>query len=177
MFKNISIVKRLIFLVSIIAVLMLAATVYIIVDARNELDSLQADMQETLDGANTLSRILYLTQRNRIILMDAGVHPDPENVAKREAEYVKNRDEVTEALKDYSDLEIDDKQRELFANFTKHREAYVKEGLAPMLAALKAGNPAEALRIEHDKVSPLNEPIKVDLDSMTSYNQKLEEQQ
>ncbi len=174
MFKNTSIAARLMILVSTMAVVMLGSVSYVTVSATRALESMHAAGQETIGNVQGFGRIVYLMTRNRVILMDAGIHFEPARLAKREAEYYKNRDEINEIAEKYQSGLHDARQRELFEAWKGHSATYVKEALEPMLAALKAGNVADAFRLERDKVSVLNEPIKIDLDAIDSYNLELE---
>ncbi|HUX89135.1 MAG TPA: methyl-accepting chemotaxis protein [Gallionellaceae bacterium] len=177
MFKNMQISTRLITLVSGIAILMLGATLYASISNMRAMEHMQADFQMTVENVKAFDRIVYLMTRNRVILMDAGINLEPVRLARREAEFYKNRDEITEISRHYQESVSNDRQRELLEAWRMHRAAYVKEGLEPMLAALKSGNVTEASRIEREKVSVLNEPIKEDIDAINSYNIELKTQQ
>lgn len=177
MFKNMQIATRLIILVSGIAVLMLGSTLYASISNMRAMEHMHADSQRTIDNVKAFDRIIYLMTRNRVILMDAGINIEPVRLARREAEFYKNRDEITEISKRYQASVSSDRQRELLETWKMHRTAYVKDGLEPMLAALKSGNVAEASRIEREKVSVLNEPIKADIDAINNLNIELENQQ
>lgn len=173
-FKDMKIATRLIMLVSGIALLMLGSTIYGSITSNRAMEKIQADAQQTTDSVKAFGKIVYLMTRNRVILMDAGINFDSARVARREAEFYKNRDEISEAAKRYEATLKDEKQRALYETWKVHRIAYVKEGLEPMLAALKAGNVAEAFRVEREKVSVLNEPIKGDIEAIDRYNIELE---
>lgn len=176
MFKHTKIATRLIVMVSGVAVLMLGVTLYASISSVNTLERIQNEAQTTTESVNQFGRISYLMARNRVILMDAGINFEPARLAKREAEFYKNRDEITEASKIYEATLVSDRQRELYASWKAHRTAYVKEGLEPMLAALKAGNIADAYRIEREKISVLNEPIKDDIYAINNFNVEQQKQ-
>ncbi len=178
LFKNMQIATRLILLVSVIAVLMLGSTIYGALTGNRAMEQVQAEAQQTTENVKAFGRIVYLMARNRVILMDAGINFEPARLARREAEFYKNRDEISESAKRYeATLSADDKQHALYETWKAHRIAYLKEGLEPVLAALKAGNVADAFRIEREKVSVLNEPLKGDIDAINSYNLDLEKRQ
>ena len=168
---------RLILLVSVIAAMMLVSITYLSISSNRALEHLHKDANVTIDNVRAFGRIVFLMTRNRVILMDAGINYDPARLAKREAEFYKNRDEISDIAKVYEAAMHDEKQRELYETWKLHRIAYVKEGLEPMLAALKAGNVAEAFRIEREKVSVLNEPIKSDVEAINNHNLEMEKMQ
>ena len=176
MIKNMAIATRLIILVATIAVMMLGNAIYSTISSSRAIQHMHEDAQQTAENVEAFGRIVYLMTRNRVILMDAGINFEPARLAKREAEYFKNRDEISEISKKYQETLRDDKQRELYETWKAHRSAYVKEGLEPMLAALKDGNVANAFRIEREKVGVLNEPIKDDIAAINSYNIELQKQ-
>ncbi len=176
MFKNMTVKLRLILLVGVMGIMLLGNAVYFSVSSSRALAHLQADSQQLLDNVEVFGRIIYLMTRNRLVLIDAGVNFEPARLAKHEAEFYKNRDEITRISKEYEQSLKNDKQRELFEVWRGHRAAYVKEGLEPMLAALKDGNVANAFRIERDKVSALNGLIKADITAINDYNQVLQKQ-
>lgn len=176
MFKNISIAKRLILLVGIMSVMMLGNIIHATWSSARALEQQHETSEQTTKNIQAFGRIVYLMTRNRVILMDAGINFEPTRLAKREAEFYKNRDEITELAKTYAATLRDERQRELLETWKAHRTAYVKEGLEPMLAALKEGNVTQAFRIEREKVSVLNEPIKQDVAAITEYNEQLEQQ-
>ncbi|HEU0186385.1 MAG TPA: methyl-accepting chemotaxis protein [Gallionellaceae bacterium] len=176
MFKNLSIANRLILLVGFMSALMLGIIVYATWSGSRMLEQQHAMAHQTAENIQAFGRITYLMTRNRVILMDAGINFEPARVARREAEFYRNRDEITELSKVYAATIRDNHQRELLESWKTHRTAYVREGLEPMLAALKDGNVANAFRIERDKVSVLNEPIKQDIDAINKYNLELEQQ-
>src|SRR3989339_822042 len=177
MFRNMQIKTRLILLVSVIAAMMLVSITYLSISSNRALEHLHKDANVTIDNVRAFGRIVFLMTRNRVILMDAGINYDPARLAKREAEFYKNRDEISDIAKVYEAAMHDEKQRELYETWKLHRIAYVKEGLEPMLAALKAGNVAEAFRIEREKVSVLNEPIKSDVEAINNHNLEMEKMQ
>ena len=138
MFKNMQIATRLIILVSGIAVLMLGSTLYASISNMRAMEHMRADSQRTIDNVKAFDRIIYLMTRNRVILMDAGINIEPVRLERHEAEFYKNRDEITEISRRYQASVSSDRQRELLETWKMHRTAYVKEGLEPMLAALLA---------------------------------------
>jgi methyl-accepting chemotaxis protein len=176
MFKNMKIATRLILLVSSIAVLMLGSITYSAISNNRALQQFHDEANMTIENVKAFGGITFLMTRNRVILMDAAINFEPVRLRKNEAEFYKNRDEITEISKRYKETLHDEKQRALYETWKEHRAAYVKDGLEPMLAALKAGNVADAFRIDRDKVSVLNEPIKGDIEAINRYTLEMEQE-
>jgi methyl-accepting chemotaxis protein len=175
MFKNIPIVTRLIFLVSIITLLMLGTIIFATSDGLRSMERLDKDMQQTIDNVQAFDRINYLMARNRYALLDGSMSSDPAYAAKKVEEFLKYRSVITEASKKYEATLQDDKQRELLDSWKKHRAAYAKEGNDPLVAALQAGRMAEAARQSTGIAAQLYEPIDVDIENIRSYNIELQE--
>ncbi len=176
MFKNIPIVTRLIFLVSTISLLMLGTIIYATSSSTRAFERLHADMQQTIDNVQSFDQINYLMARNRVILLDAAISGDQAHAAARIEEFLKHRAEITELSKKYEATLQDAKQRALLELWKTHRATYAKDGNEPLIAALQAGKMTEAVRQALGPVSLLNEPIKIDIDNIRSYNLQLQEQ-
>src|SRR5664279_2774954 len=101
MFKNIPIVTRLIFLVSVITLLMLGTIIYATTDGLRSMQALDDSMQETIDNVQAFDRINYLQATNRYNLLDAALSSDPAYVGKKIEAFTKIRAEVTEVSKKY----------------------------------------------------------------------------
>jgi methyl-accepting chemotaxis protein len=175
MFKNIPIVTRLIFLVSVITLLMLGTIIYATTDGLRSMQRLDDDMQLTIDNVQAFDRINFLMARNRYTLLDASQSADPAYVAKKVEEFLKYRAVITDVSKKYEATLQDAKQRELLASWQKHRAAYAKEGNEPLLAALQAGRMPEAERISLGTAAQLYEPIDAVIEDIRSYNIELQD--
>ena len=175
MFKNIPIVTRLIFLVSVITVLMLGTIIYATVDGLRAMERLDADMQLTIENVQAFDRINFLMARNRYTLLDGAMSSDPAYAAKKAEEFLSFRSVITAASKKYEATLQDDKQRELLESWKKHRAAYAKEGNDPLVAALQAGKMAEAAKQSTGIAAQLYEPIDTDIENIRAYNIELQE--
>jgi methyl-accepting chemotaxis protein len=175
MFKNVPIVTRLIFLVSVITVLMLGTIIYATTDGLRSMQRLDDDMQMTIDNVQAFDRINFLMARNRYTLLDGAMSSDPVYAAKKAEEFLSYRSVITEASKKYEATLQDDKQRELLDSWKKHRAAYAKEGNDPLLASLQAGRMAEAAKQSTGIAAQLYEPIDKDIENIRAYNLELQD--
>lgn len=174
MFKNTSIVTRLIFLVSIITLLMLGTIIYATTNGLNSMQRLDKDMQLTIDNVQAFDRINYLMSRQRYRLLDGAMSSDPAYAAKKAEEFLSFRSVITDASKEYEATLQDDKQRELLAVWKMHRAAYAKQGNDPLVAALQAGRMAEAANLSTGIAAKLYEPINTDIENIRNYNLELQ---
>ena len=175
MFKNTSIVTRLIFLVTAITVLMLGTIIYATTNGLRSMQRLDGDMQLTIDNVQAFDRINLLMARNRYTLLDGAMSSDPAYAAKKAEEFLSFRSVITDASKKYEATLQDDKQHELLAVWKMHRAAYAKEGNEPLLAALQAGRMAEAAKQSTGIAAKLYEPINTDIENIRNYNIELQE--
>jgi methyl-accepting chemotaxis protein len=116
---------------------------------------------EIIDKAN------YLSQRNRVLVMDMLLNPKPENLAKRQAESVKNAAIIDKALADLGKIKLSPEGTKLLAEVNKSLTEYRAKGLVPAREAALAGNQEEALRLYFDFVSPLAPNVLNALTKMT----------
>jgi len=175
MFKNTSIVTRLIFLVTAITVLMLGTIIYATTNGLHAMQRLNADMQLTIDNVQAFDTINYMMSRQRYRLLDGAMSSDPAYAAKRAEEFLNNRSVITDASKEYEATLQDDKQRELLGVWKTHRAAYAKEGNDPLVADLQAGRMAEAAKLSTGIAAKLYEPINTDIENIRNYNLELQE--
>jgi methyl-accepting chemotaxis protein len=165
---------RLIILVGTITLMMLATIIYATSSGLSSLDRLHQEMQDTLDDIQAFDQVNYLQARNRAVLIDALVNPDPASVARHIDEFLKTRAEISADAKKYEASIEPGKQRELFEVWKAARAAYAKENDIYM-ATLTAGKYAEAIRISQEKLAPLYEPLSIAIANITKYNLEAQE--
>jgi len=94
-----------------------------------------------------LGEIQYIFVRNRVLVMDMLARPDAANVEKRSTELKTNVARAAELLKSYLATEMTEEEGRLAKEYSEKRSAYNAEGLAPIAAAVTAGNLEEAQKI------------------------------
>ncbi|MBI5255146.1 MAG: MCP four helix bundle domain-containing protein [Burkholderiales bacterium] len=114
----------------------------------------KAIYQERLVPLQYLADINRLLLRNRILVMDMMIHPEPANIDKRDAELQANLAAVKQALDAYLATELSAEQHQLLRELAEHRQALVQGGLLAARDALRAGWPAEAARVYESVISP-----------------------
>ncbi|GAB3189798.1 methyl-accepting chemotaxis protein [Hydrogenophaga aquatica] len=105
-----------------------------------------------------LGRVDYLLQRNRVLVLDALVQNDPDSVQRRITEFRRNIEALAKHWQAYKATNMTPDEERLAEAFTRAREAYETQGLAPAVAALEAGDAARAQELYRNKISPLAPP-------------------
>jgi methyl-accepting chemotaxis protein len=77
-----------------------------------------------------------------------------------------NSQKVSKIWTDYMATYLTPDEAVLAKRFAEQRQAFVEEGLAPTLAALKAGDMATAKRLEREKVEVLYAPVEATLQAL-----------
>jgi len=114
------------------------------------------DMHEgSVIPMGAISDVQYLASRNRILLMDMLINPDPTNVAKRAAEMGKNSAALDTKWKIYLATNLSPVEKSLATEIEPALVAFRNEGLNPAKDAMLAGKTEEAIALYKSKVSPL----------------------
>ena len=114
------------------------------------------DMHEgSVVPMGAISDVQYLASRNRILLMDMLINPDPTNVSKRSAEMDKNSITIDTRWKAFLATELAPPEKALATEIEASLVAYRTGGLNPAKDALLAGKSDEAVVLYKTKVSPL----------------------
>jgi len=108
-----------------------------------------------LQPIQLLSNIQYLAQRNRVLVMDTILNPDPANVTKRSAELEKNSATIDKDWATYTATNRNDEELALSKELEPAMQAFRTEGLVPAIKASQEGNPEAAMGIYKSKISPL----------------------
>ena len=102
-----------------------------------------------------LGDVQQLSMRNRVLVMDMILNPEPANVSNRAAEIVKNTEKVDKSYAAYKATDLTDRDKALIAELDPALAAYRQEALTPTREASLAGKTDEALNIYKTKVSSL----------------------
>ena len=124
-----------------------------------------------------LSTMQYLAMRNRVLVMDMVINPDPAQVTKRAEEMIKNDEKMDKAWKTYLSATISAAEKPLIAEVEPALEAYRKQGLGPAREASLAGKTDEATAIYKKQVGALAPPFFDAMDKLIEVqvaNSKLE---
>ncbi|MDP3082911.1 MAG: methyl-accepting chemotaxis protein [Rubrivivax sp.] len=96
-----------------------------------------------------------LMQRNRVLVMDMMLHPEPANIEKRDTELRANLEKIGKYFDAYMATSLTDEEKKLAATLAEARGVYVKQGLLPTRDAIRAGNRPEAERLYREGIGKL----------------------
>jgi methyl-accepting chemotaxis protein len=113
-----------------------------------------------------LGAVVKFAQRDRVLLMDMLIRPDPANIDARSAEIAKNRELSDKRWAEYIATYLTDDEKKIVARVEPAMKAYVDEGLKPMLAAIRSGKLDEARQLYASRVSPLSKPMLASTDDL-----------
>jgi methyl-accepting chemotaxis protein len=167
-FARMTIRQRLIALITFMSLTLLLTGVMGLNGLRNTMDVTDSNYTTDLLPLQRLSDVTYLAQRNRILLMDAVINPAPENIKKRLNEFGQNTGKLNAAVEEF-DKAATEKSRATVAKFNTAMVALLKDGYSPAAEALKADDTKKVARILEEKISPLNEPVKVALKELNDF--------
>ena len=114
-----------------------------------------------------LGEIGYLVQRNRVLVMDMLLHPEPDNVQSRDKELRGNVEKVTKIWAAYMATYLTPQEKTLAGTFAGARKSYVQEGLLPVAQAALANDAKTASEIYTTKVRPLSLPMQESFQKLT----------
>jgi methyl-accepting chemotaxis protein len=113
-------------------------------------------------------QVTALTQRDRVLIMDAIMHPAPENIKKRMDEFEKNKAETSKLIGELSKADqSNSKIKPLLEKYIAARSKLVTEGYDKVSAAILAGNTNEAThQLEELTKLKLNDSVKVAMNDL-----------
>ena len=158
-FSRMSIRARMLTLIGFLAVMLLLVGVMGLTGLHSTMADSDDNHMDNVVPTRSLSEISYLTQRNRILLMDAVINPSPENIQKRLGELDQNKGKIDLAIGQLNKTATD-KSKLSIGKYTVAIADLLKDGYAPSVAALQAGDIKQVATLLTEKISPLNEPVK-----------------
>ena len=102
-----------------------------------------------------LSRVNYLMQRNRVLMMDTMVNPGKSNVEKRNVEFMANQSRVHEALTLYAAIPRTAALEQPYQGFLVQQQKYGIEALAAAMNAMANDKFDDGQTLYLDKISPM----------------------
>jgi methyl-accepting chemotaxis protein len=137
-------------------ILMLLGVAYTGWTSNSKMFALTVDMyNDSVTPMEQIADVQYLSSRNRILVMDMLINPDPANVTKRTAEMGKNSATIDTTLKAFLATELAPEEKALVSEIGPALAAYRNEGLNPAKDAMLAGKTDDAIAIYKTKISPL----------------------
>lgn len=153
--NDLKVSTRLIGLIGLLAALLLAIGGLGLFGISASNDALKTVYEDRTVPTGQLGKIESLILRNQLALNAALADPTPDNIRERTALIDANVAVVTKVWDAYMATYLTPEEETLAKAFTSDRQKFVKEGLAPAVAALRANDVKEAHRLAKDKVEPL----------------------
>jgi methyl-accepting chemotaxis protein-1 (serine sensor receptor) len=153
--NNLKISTRLITLIGILSALLLAIGTLGLYGVSQSNDAVKTVYEDRVLALEQLGEIGYLVQRNRVLVMDMLLQPEPANVQKRNQEVLGNVEKVTKIWAAYMATYLTPQEKALAATFEGVQKSYVQEGLLPAAQAMMANDATTALEIYKTKISPM----------------------
>ena len=123
--------------------------------ASDAMDSIQADRLIPLDQ---VSRVEKLMLENQLFAARAVLNPSPENVNNALKAVAANIDGITKLWDAFTATKLTEEEAKLVKSYGEKRAVFVRDGLRPMLDALKANDIKKAAQIQ-ETISALWQPV------------------
>ena len=157
--NNLKVSTRLTMLIGVLSALLVAIGglgVYGIAQSNDELKSVFED--RTIPAAQ-LGRINALVLRNRMAISIALVSPTPEVIEERGKQIASNSLAIDKEWASYIATSLTPEEARLADTFAADRQRFMRDALAPALAALRANDIKEAMSLATGKVRLLSQPL------------------
>jgi methyl-accepting chemotaxis protein-1 (serine sensor receptor) len=132
-------------------------------------DALHAMYEENLNKTAEIGQIQALLLRQRLLLATALVTPDDETIAKNTAMVDTNIASITRVWNSYLARPHSPPEAQLAASFTENRGRFVREGLLPTVAALRARDIPAATQSVVEKVRTLYTPVGTGIEALLQW--------
>lgn len=152
--RQINIGQRLFLGFGILALVMLAQGIFSINKMSGMHQSTEEITNNWIPSLNAISDMNLSLMRYRVSAIRLVVDTAPAAVARSEANLLARKAETDKAFDTYRNLITEPEEKRLFDELESIEQQYM-QGSQQVLAAMKAGNQAEALRITEDSQNPL----------------------
>jgi methyl-accepting chemotaxis protein len=157
---------RLMLLVGLFAVMLVSIGATGLVGIRQTNESLRTVYEDRTVPAADLGEVRALVLHNRIAVNAALVTATSEEVKARAEEVERNIASISKVWDAYMKTKLTAEEARLAQQFTQERQAFVNEGLRPIIAAMRAGDFERAKQLVPEKLRPLAGPMEERLDAL-----------
>lgn len=120
-----------------------------------------------------LSRVNYLMQRNRVLMMDTMVNPGKSNVEKRHTEFMANLSKVHNALRQYAAIPRTQELELPYRVFLDQLQKYGIEALEAAMNAMAQDRFDDGQALYLDKISPMAPAFQMSIEALMDLQVKL----
>jgi len=157
---------RLVTLSGILSALMVLMGVWGLIGIAQSNEALRTVYEDRTVAIGQLGDIQRLLLRNRLRLDAALINPTPDVIQKSIAEIQTDGGEIGKVWAAYMATYLTPDEAKLAKSFAENREKFMKEGLMPAVAAMKAGNMEEARQLEIGVIFQLYVPVRQSIDAL-----------
>ena len=165
MFRNIKIGHRLASAFGALLLLILASAAVGLVFVNSMGEVSRVLYAERAKPIQQMSQINYLTQRNRVLVMDMLINPGSANVEQRVLEFRANTDQL-DALWQEAGVAMSASAPDAYAALRSAHDEYMKQGLAVTSEAMAQNRYDDAQEFYLNKISPLAPPVQAQMDRL-----------
>jgi methyl-accepting chemotaxis protein len=158
--NNLKISTRLLVLVGVLSALLIVIGGIGLLGLKQADDALKTVYEDRTVPLVQLEDIGQLVVRNRVLVMDMIMNPEPANVERRDKELQANIEEVSKVWAVYMSTKLTPEEKQLADDFAAVRKTYVQDGLLKGRDAVRAGDPVEADRVYREIISPIGAKVR-----------------
>ena len=138
--NQLKISTRLVILIGIMSALLIAIGSVGLFGTSQSNAALKTVYEDRTVPMQQIAEIEFLMQRNRLVIANTLLEPTPETIAKYSAEVESNIAKVGKTWDAYMATTLTPEEAKLATAFTESRSKFVKEGLLPAVASLRAND-------------------------------------
>ena len=165
--NNLKISTRLMLLIGLLSALLVAIGGLGLFGISKSNEALKTVYEDRTVPIGHLGEIKAMLLSNRLAIAVALITPTPEVVKDRTAQVELNIAAISKIWDAYTATALTDEEAKLAKAFAEDRKKFVREGLLPAVAALRANDPKESQRVVIEKVSPLFAPVESGIAALT----------
>ena len=155
LFKNLTVKSHLTFVISLLSILMIVIGGLGLQGMRKSNEGLHSVYKDRTVTMSLLFNISELQRKNLILIAGSLVNPNTEVIQKNATELDQNIAKITKLWNAYLATYLTPMEKILADNFTENRNRFVRKGLKPAMAALRANDIALANKIRKNDIGPL----------------------
>ena len=117
-----------------------------------------------------LAELNRLSLRNRVLVMDMMVNPEPANLERRDTEFKANVEKGTSLLNVYLATQMSADEKQASKEFVAARMSFITEGLVPARDAAVAGKAEDVAKLYKTQVSKLSPAVEKTIAKLIEIN-------
>jgi methyl-accepting chemotaxis protein len=166
MFKNISIKSRLTFVVSMLSLLLVVIGSMGLIGMSKANEGLRTVYEDRTVALGQIDQIESLILDNRLQTSLALLNPTAAEIKRQTGIVEKHIEQIGETWKAYMATYLTPEEKAIADKFAEDRARFVKEGLHPLIALLRAGKFKEATVFNEEKLDQLFAPVREGIDKL-----------